>query len=127
MHICIHNYFIIQVTLNGKRVLHASFNLLNDWIQVEPGVLPIILMCPHGGKILPANCCKRSSDQVRFCFIHTIYIYICIGMFEFYIYTYVYFTYICMYMCSIHMYICTYVFKYIHIYIYKYKYICIYV
>ena len=53
----------VKVTVNGKRVMLATFHVLNDWIQVEKGLLPIILACPHGGRISPANCCKRSPSQ----------------------------------------------------------------
>jgi len=53
----------VKVTVNGRRVLQASFNVLNDWIDVRPGILPIILLCPHGGRVVPAQCASRLQEQ----------------------------------------------------------------
>ena len=56
-------HWVVKVCLNGKRVFQASFHLLQDWIDVDNGLLPVILLCPHGGRVMPANCSPRSADQ----------------------------------------------------------------
>ena len=59
----LHGSWRVKVTVNGKRVLMAAFHVLNDWIQVEKGVLPLIFACPHGGCVSPANCRNRTPNQ----------------------------------------------------------------
>ena len=53
----------VKVTLNGKRIWQAFFNVLSDWIDVRRGALPIILLCPHGGRVAPARCSDRSPEM----------------------------------------------------------------
>ena len=53
----------IRVAVNGHQVLQAAFNVLADWISVEKGSLPIILLCPQSGRIVPADCRQRTPDQ----------------------------------------------------------------
>lgn len=53
----------VQVSVNGKSVARASFTLLRDYIQIDPGPLPIILSCPHAGICSLPSSPRRSPHQ----------------------------------------------------------------